>query len=80
MLGIRLELVATGCQGQPITYSRQYILNRTARRRVIENLGGGDERKPVTLRPLAQPRLLRHFVFAAMAGQHAIEPIVKGIA
>jgi hypothetical protein len=44
--------------GQAVTNSSQYILNRPARWRVIENLGGGDERKAITLRPLAQPRLL----------------------
>jgi hypothetical protein len=66
--------------GQAVTNSSQYILNRPARWRVIENLGGGDERKAITLRPLAQPRLLRHFVFAPMAGHHAIEPIAKSIA
>jgi hypothetical protein len=37
--------VAAGSQGQAVTNSGQHILNRPARRRVIENLRGCDERK-----------------------------------
>jgi hypothetical protein len=45
MLGIRLELLLPEARGQAVTNSGQHILNRPARRRVIENLRDCDKRK-----------------------------------
>jgi hypothetical protein len=66
--------------GQAVTNSSHYILNRPARWRVIENLGGGDERKGHNAPPARAAAPPGHFVFAPMAGHHAIEPIAKSIA
>src|SRR5437870_5116196 len=77
MLGIRSELVAAGSQGKAVTNGRQYVLDRSACWRVVENLSGCDKRKSITLRTLTQSCFLNHFMFAPMARHHAIEPIGK---
>ena len=79
MLGIRLELAPAGGHGNAVPDSRQDILQRAPSRSVVKDFIGRDEGKTISLRSLAQPRLLRDFVFSPMTSHHAIKPVAKGV-
>jgi hypothetical protein len=52
MLSVRFEFIAAGSERKGITDGGQYVLDRPTCLRVIENLCGGSEGKPIALRPL----------------------------
>src|SRR5688572_7457223 len=80
MLGVGLELAAARSNGNSMPDRGQYILQRAARRRVIQNFIGGNERQPVTPPPLAQARFSGSFFFALVAREQAVKAVAESVA
>src|SRR5713226_6801540 len=75
MLRIRFEPATARRYGNAMTYSRQYVLKRTAGGDMIKNFVGRHERKAIPFRPLPQPFFLRDFFFPPVARNHAVNAI-----
>jgi hypothetical protein len=63
-----------------MTNASEDILQRPARPRVIEHLGGGDDRQAERARSRTHDDLACNLIIAAMSGGQCVGAVAKGVA
>ena len=75
VLGVRTGQPARRGQRDAVPDAGEDVLQVAARRRVIEHLGGRDQRQARALRVPAQAHFLAHFLRASVPGRHRVQPV-----